>query len=37
MLDREFDGEFKVDFDGKLVVFNIIELICIKLDIVLVF
>lgn len=29
MLDREFDREFKVDFDGKLVVFNIIELICI--------
>lgn len=30
MLDREPDGELKLDLDGKLVVPNIIELTCIK-------
>lgn len=37
MLDREPDGELKVDLDGKLVVPNIIELTCIQPDTVLVF
>lgn len=37
MLDREPDGELKLDLDGKLVVPNIIELTCIKQYTVLVF
>lgn len=36
-IDREPDGELKVDLDGKLVVPNIIELTCIQPDTVLVF
>lgn len=37
MLDREPDGELKVDLDRKLVVLNIIELTCIQPDTILVF